>query len=164
MLLASPLCRTARRLNKLLWKKLLGKRSKQFPSGKSIAAWHSGHRNFPSLWLTLACFSKHSQQNVWKHDIILGSLKVSRQMEQVTCCLMFFKRDSIAIDKHEKTLSNQINNWRLEGIDFDFRENRTKSVTSNCSWPIKIEKLVCNLRLFICYVNLIFIVVWELYF
>ena len=25
----------------------------------------------------------HSQQNEWKHDMILGSLKVSRQIEQV---------------------------------------------------------------------------------
>ena len=37
-------------------------------------------------------------------------------MEQVTCCLMFFKGDSITIDKHETTLSNKINNWRLEGL------------------------------------------------
>ena len=37
-------------------------------------------------------------------------------MEQVTCFLMFFKRDSITIDKHETTLSNKINNWRLQGF------------------------------------------------
>ena len=36
--------------------------------------------------------------------------QVFRQMEQVTCCLMFFKGDSITIDKHETTLSNKINN------------------------------------------------------
>ena len=42
--------------------------------------------------------------------------QVFRQMEQVTCCLMFFKGDSITIDKHETTLSNKINNWRLEGL------------------------------------------------
>ena len=36
-ILAAPPCRTAR-FNELLWKKLLGKRSKQFPSGISITA------------------------------------------------------------------------------------------------------------------------------
>ena len=91
----SPLCRTAWIINKLLWKKLVGNASKRFPSGKWISAWHSGHRNFPCLWLTLACFPKHSQQNVWKYIIIFGSLKVSRQIEQVTCLVRFLRKDSI---------------------------------------------------------------------
>lgn len=64
VLLSSLLCRSwASKLNKFLWKTLLGKRSKRFPSGKLTAAWHSGHLNFRCLWLTLACLSKHSQQS-----------------------------------------------------------------------------------------------------
>ena len=44
-----------------------------------------------------------------------------------------------------------------KGIELHFWENRTKSVTSSWWWPIKIEKLVCNIRLFICGVKSIFI-------
>ena len=85
----SPLCRTARRLSNLLWWKLDGSLSKQFASGRSTSAWHSGQRNFPFLWLISACFFKQSQQNVCRQVIVLGSVKVSRQIAQVTCSLRF---------------------------------------------------------------------------
>ena len=52
-------------------------------------------RNFPFLWLISASFFKHSQQNVCRQVIVLGSVKVSRQIEQVTCSLRVFSRDSI---------------------------------------------------------------------
>ena len=39
-------------------------------------------------------------------------------MEQLTCCLMFCKRDSITIDKNETTPSNKINTWRLKGLSY----------------------------------------------
>ena len=45
--------------------------------------------------LISACFFKHSQQNVCRQVIVLGSVKVSRQIEQVTCSLTIFNRDSI---------------------------------------------------------------------
>ena len=48
--------------------------------------------------------------NYGNHGTVLIVRQVFRQMEQVTCCLMFFKGDSITIDKHETTLSNKINN------------------------------------------------------
>ena len=48
--------------------------------------------------------------NYGNHGTVLIIRQVFRQMEQVTCCLMFFKGDSITIDKHETTLSNKINN------------------------------------------------------
>ena len=163
MLLVSPLCRTVRRLSKLLWKELSGKLSKRFLSGKLIAARHSGHRNFPCFWLPLACFSRHSQQNVWKHDIVLGSVQVSRQMEQVTCCLTFSKRDSITIDKHEKTLSNQKKQLTPGGIDFNFSENNkfrhNSPLGANQDRKVRLYYQIGHLLS-----NLIFIVVWELYF
>ena len=90
-----PLCRMARTLSRLLWWKLVGSLSKRFASGRSTSPWHSGQRNFPFLWLVNACFFKHSQQNVCRQVIVLGSVKVSRQIEQVTCSLRFFNRDSI---------------------------------------------------------------------
>ena len=85
----------ARTLSRLLWWKLVGNLSKRFASGRSTSAWHSGQRNFPFLWLISACFFIHSKQNVCRQVIVLGSVKVSRQIEQVTCSLRFFSRDSI---------------------------------------------------------------------
>ena len=85
----------ARTLSRLLWWKLVGNLSKLFASGRSTSAWHSGQRNFPFRWLISACFFKHSQQNVWRQVIVLGSVKVSRQIEQVTCSLRFFNKDSM---------------------------------------------------------------------
>ena len=41
---------------------------------KMRSAWHSGHRNFSCLWFSIACLCKHSQQNVWRHDMVLGSV------------------------------------------------------------------------------------------
>ena len=64
-------------------------------SGTPTCAWHSGQRNFPSCWVARACLFKHSQQNVWRQVIVLGSVKVSKQIEHVTCPLRFLKRDSI---------------------------------------------------------------------
>ena len=108
--LPSPLCRTARRLSNLLWWKLDGSLSKQFASGRSTSAWHSGQRNFPFLWLISACFFKQTQQNVCRQAIVLGSVKLSRQIAQVTCSLRFINRDSIVKDwsttKH--TLSSSL--------------------------------------------------------
>ena len=85
----------ARTLSRLLWWKLVGNLSKRFASGRSTSAWHSGQRNFPFLWLMSACFFIHSKQNVCRQVIVLGSVKVSRQIEQVTCSLRFFNKDSI---------------------------------------------------------------------
>ena len=93
--LPSLLCRTASKLSNLLWWKLVSSLSKRFASGRYTSAWHSGQRNFPFLWLISACFFKHSQQNVCRQVIVLGSVKVSRQIEQVTCSLRVFSRDSI---------------------------------------------------------------------
>ena len=68
-------------------------------------------------------------------------------MEQVTCCLMFFKRDSITIDKNETTPSNKINTWRLKGLSYisekteqspsqaadgDQSRSKSSSVTLDC--------------------------------
>ena len=96
MSFALPLCRMARTLSRLLWWKLVGNLSKRFASaGRSTSAWHSGQRNFPFFLLISAWFFKHSQQNVWRQVIVLGSVKVCRQIEQVTCSLRSFSRDSI---------------------------------------------------------------------
>ena len=122
MLLVSPLCRTARRLNKLLWKKLMGKRSKRFPSGKSIAAWHSGHRNFPCLWLTHARLVNFTQplgkkvkmtreklylqvrkiSEIESHNIIilLFEKKKKKRKEKQKQCVMF-----VANSSWEETIS-----------------------------------------------------------
>ena len=92
---SSPLCRTAERLNKLLWRALVGKWSKRFSSGTAISHWHSGQWNFPRLWLAAACFSKHSQQNVWRHSISFGLVYVPLQIGQVVRSLRSVKKDAI---------------------------------------------------------------------
>ena len=142
MLLPSSVLRTARRLNKLLWKKLVGKPSKRFSSGRSIWAWHSGQRNFPSLWLALAWFSRHWQQNVCRHDIVLGWLKVSRQIEHSRCFLRSFKRDSIA---SRRLLSETYETHPHQGFILisEKTELGINVITVRFLEPIKWHKISC---------------------
>ena len=106
--LPSPLFCTARSPNRLFCRKPVGNWSKR--SGTPTCAWHSGQRNFPSRWVVRACLFKHSQQNVWRQAIVLGSVKVSKQIEHVTCSLRFFKRDSIV---YSVSAPHRLrNNWR----------------------------------------------------
>ena len=49
-----------------------------------------------SMSLAHSCvFSQTLTTKRVKHDIIFGSLKVSRQIEQVTCLVRFLRKDSI---------------------------------------------------------------------
>ena len=63
MFVPSPLCRTARIFNKLLWKKLVGNASKRFPSGKWISDWHSGHSCV--FFQTLTAERVKTRYNFW---------------------------------------------------------------------------------------------------
>ena len=100
--LPSPLCCTARTPSRLFCRKPVGNLSKL--SGTPTWAWHSGQRNCPCCWVVRACLFKHSQQKVCRHVIVLGSVKVSKQIEHVTCSFTFFKRNSIANAKRDREI------------------------------------------------------------
>lgn len=117
-------CWTAKRPNKLLWRELIGNSSKQFPSGTSISSWHSGHGNFPSLWLAIACFSKHSLQKVWRQAIVLGLVYVPWQIEQVTRSLRFCKRDSIETAAARRMRNDNEIEPNTPGLSFVFQMPR----------------------------------------
>lgn len=78
----------------LFCRKPVGNLSKH--SGTPNRAWHSGHWNIPCCWVFRACFAKQSRQNVCRHCMVLGSVKVPKQIGHLRYFSKFPNSDSIA--------------------------------------------------------------------
>ena len=59
----------------------------------------------PCFWPVSRCLSKHLLQNVWRRAMVFGLVKVSKQIEHVTC-LRFFRSNFItnSREKHSPVL------------------------------------------------------------
>lgn len=84
---------------------------------------HMGH---VGLLLVDACRRRQPAQNAWPHPIFTGSVKVSRQIEQVVSMLVMRLNYEDADDLHQGPLRNVPNRILLM-----FKRKRIRCVVTN---------------------------------